>query len=590
MNDQQKATSSEIYRRLLQNVKPYWRIFAAGIVAMIILGLSEAGIPAILKPVLDGTFVEKDPFFLTWAPIGIVVLFLVRGLAGLASNAAFAAISTRLVYHLRMQMFERLLTLPTEFYDRSASGTLISKLVYDVTQVTQAATQVLTTLVKDTVTVIALVAYVFWLDWQLSLLTIVLGPAVVAVAYLMGRRIRRLSRELQGTFGGLTHVLEESTRGHKVVKVFGGQDYESRRFGKVATLVRHLQFKYQVTGSVGVPIVELLGAFVIAVVMYIGTARAVEDQLTVGGFVAFFTALGLLFSPIKRLTKMNDPLQRGLAAAESVFQLIDELPEDDRGSFTVERAKGELRFEQTRVRYAGMEADALGPIDITVPPKTTVALVGASGSGKTTLVNLVPRLYDPAGGKVLLDGVDLQDWKLGNLRRQISMVSQDVLLFNDTVAANIAYGADRSRDDIHDAARAAGPFEFIEALPQGFDTEIGEDGVRLSGGQRQRLAIARALLADAPILIFDEATSALDSKSERAVQEGLARLRVGRTTLVIAHRLSTVRDADRILVFDQGRIVEQGRHEDLIERGGVYAGLHREQLGPHHGGEPIIEP
>ena len=565
--------SREIYLRLLGHVRPYWPIFAAGIGAMVLLGLTEAGIPAILKPVLDGTFVDKDPFFLTWAPLGIVALFLVRGLASVASHAAFATIATRLVFDLRQLMFGRLLSLPTSFYDQHASGTLISKLIFNVTQVTQAGTEVLTTLVKDSVTVLALLVYVFWLDWQLSLFTFLLGPAVAGVAVVMGRRIRRLSRQLQASFGDMTHVLEEATRGHKVVKIFGGQAYEQRRFDAVATRIRHLQFKHKFAGSVGVPVVELIGAVVMAAVIYIGTGRAAADQLSVGGFVAFFAALGLMFSPIKRLTKMNDPLQRGLAAAESVFALLDELPEQDEGSYSTERARGELRFEGATVRYAGSERDALGPIDLVIHPKTTTALVGASGSGKTTLANLVPRIYEPSGGRVLLDGVDLQDWSLQALRRQIAYVSQDVVLFNDSVANNIAYGAPASDAAIRAAASDAGALEFIEAMPDGFDTPIGEDGVRLSGGQRQRLAIARALLADAPILILDEATSALDAQSEAVIQAALERLRQDRTTLVVAHRLSTVRTADRILVFQGGRIVEDGTHETLRLRRGVYQDL-----------------
>lgn len=566
-----------IYRRLLGQVKPYWKIFALAILAMVILGATEAGIPALLKPVLDGTFVEQDPVYLAWAPLFIIGLFLVRGIATFSSNAAFAAIATRLVYDLRMQMLDRLLDLPTAFYDQVAHSTLNSKLVYDVTQVTHAGTQVLTVLVKDSVTVVALVIYLFWLDWQLSLLILVLGPSVAAVAYFMGKRIRRLSRELQNTFGELMHVLEEVTRGHKVVKIYGGEAYERGRFHHIAKLVRHLQFKSQVAGNLGVPLVELIGAVVIAVVIYIGTSRAAEDQLTVGGFVAFFTALGLLFSPIKRLTKVNDPLQRGLAAAASIFGLIDQLPEADNGRHQVDRCQGRLLFEGVRLRYPGTERDALGPIDIAIEPETTVALVGQSGSGKTTLANLVPRLYQPTAGRILLDGVDLQDWQLASLRRQIAMVSQDVLLFNDTVANNIAYGTTAAREEIEQAARAAGALDFIEAMSEGFDTQIGEDGVRLSGGQRQRLAIARAFLADAPILIFDEATSALDSESEQRVQAGLEQLRNGRTTLVVAHRLSTVRDAGVILVFEHGRIVEQGNHDELLAANGIYTRLYTTQ-------------
>jgi subfamily B ATP-binding cassette protein MsbA len=572
------ATSAQMYRRLLRYARPYARVFAAGIVAMIVLGLSEAGIPALLKPLLDGTFVDRDPDYLTWAPLGLIALFVVRGLAGVGSSLAFTAVGTRVVYDLRQDMFRRLMTLPTAFYDRSATGNLISKLLYDVNQVMQASTEVLTALVKDTVTVAALLAYVFWLDWKLSLLIFLIAPVIAITAVVLGRRMRRISRQLQASFGDMTHVLEEASRGHKVVKIFGGYDYENSRFEGVSRLVRQQMFKFKVSSSVSVPVVELIGAGMMAAVIYLGTSQAMENQLTVGGFVSFFTALGLLFSPIKRLTRMNDPLQRGLAAAESIFALIDEVPENDTGSHRVDRAEGRVRFDAVEVRYGDSDKNALGPLDIDIEPRTTVALVGASGSGKTTFVNLLPRLYEVSAGRVLLDEVDLRDWQLANLREQIAFVSQDVLLFNDSVANNIAYGRPSDREAIRSAARDAGALEFIEKMPQGFDTMIGENGVRLSGGQRQRLAIARALLANAPVLILDEATSALDTQSERIVQDALETLRKDRTTLIVAHRLSTVQQADRILVFRDGQIVEQGTHAELLAGNGIYQQLNRAQL------------
>jgi len=571
-------TSTQMYRRLLRYTRPYAKAFAAGIVAMIVLGVSEAGIPALLKPILDGTFVDKDPVYLTWAPLGLIALFVVRGLAGVGSSLAFTAVGTRVVYDLRQDMFQRLMTLPTAFYDRSATGNLISKLLYDVNQVMQASTDVLTALVKDTVTVIALLAYVFWLDWKLSLLIFLIAPVIALTAVVLGRRMRRISRQLQASFGDMTHVLEEASRGHKVVKIFGGYDYENSRFEGVSRLVRQQMFKFKVASSVSVPIVELIGAAMMAAVIYLGTGQAMESQLTVGGFVSFFTALGLLFSPIKRLTRMNDPLQRGLAAAESIFALIDEIPENDTGTHRADRAEGRIRFDQVEVRYGDSDKNALGPLDISIEPRTTVALVGTSGSGKTTFVNLLPRLYEASAGRVLLDEVDLRDWQLLNLREQISFVSQDVLLFNDSVANNIAYGKPADRDAIRAAAKAANALEFIEQMSQGFDTLIGENGVRLSGGQRQRLAIARALLADAPVLILDEATSALDTQSERIVQDALETLRKGRTTLIVAHRLSTVQKADRILVFQDGSIVEQGTHQELLANNGIYQRLNQGQL------------
>ena len=572
------ASSKRIYKRLLGYVKPHWRIFATGITSMIILAATEAGIPALLKPVLDGTFVEKDPVFLTWAPISLIALFVVRGLAQTVSSAAFASISTHLMHTLREQMFGRLLHLPSAFYEREISGNVISRFTYDVSQISHAGVEVLNALIKDSLIVIGLLAYVFWLDWKLSLFTFILLPTVAGVAKVLSRRQRRLSRELQESFGDMTHVLDEAVRGHKVVKIYGGQDYEATRFERVAKQVRHRQFKLHLSATIGVPIVEIAGAVVMASVIYIGSSRAIEDQLSVGGFVAFFAALGLLFSPIKRLTKLTHPLQRGLAAAESVFAVIDQPKEIDSGTLRLEHCEGHVRFEQVAFRYPGAETNALGPIDLDIPPRSVTALVGASGSGKTTFVNLLPRLHEVSEGRILLDGHDIRELVRENLRQQIAFVSQDVVLFNDSVAANIAYGCTATPERIRQAAEDAGALAFIEALPRGFDTPVGENGVRLSGGQRQRLAIARALVADTPLLILDEATSALDTESEQLVQRGLERLRQGRTTLVIAHRLSTVESADRILVFREGRIVEQGTHDALMAAHGVYYQLNKAQL------------
>lgn len=573
-----ETPSKEIYLRLLSYVKPHWKVFAAGILGMVMLAATEASIPALLKPVLDGTFVEKDPVWLTWAPISLVALFVFRGFAQILSSAAFASISTHMMHAMRDQMFDRLLRLPASYYEHNVSGNIVSRFNYDVNQISYAGVEVLNALVKDSLIVIGLLAYVFWLDWQLSLLTFILIPTVAAVAKVLGRRQKHLSHALQDGFAEMTHVLEESIRGHKVVKIYGGQEYEASRFKKIAKRLRHQQFKLHVSATIGVPIVEFAGAIIMASAIYIGTARATEEQLTVGGFVAFFTALGLLFSPVKRLTKLTHPLQRGLAASRSVFTLLDELEEVDKGKKQLQNCEGHVSYEQVRFRYTNANEDALGPIDLEIPPNSVTALVGASGSGKTTFVNLLPRLYELSEGKITIDGIDITEVTRASLRQQISFVSQEVILFNDDIAANIAYGTDADMDAIRQAAEDAGALGFIEELPQGFQTQIGENGVRLSGGQRQRLAIARALVADARILILDEATSALDTESEQLVQLGLERLRAGRTTLVIAHRLSTVESADNILVFQKGQIVESGNHDALMQKNGVYHQLNRAQL------------
>lgn len=576
-NEPANVDSRQLYLRLLRQIKPYKAWFAGGIAAMIVLALTEAGIPAILKPVLDGTFVDKDPSFMAWAPLAIIALFLVRGTSGFISQVAFANITTRVVYDLRRRMFDQLIALPTTHFDGTTSGSLISKLTYDVTQVTEAGTEVITVLVKDTTTVIALLAYVFWLDWQLSLFTFLLGPIIAGVAIVAGRRMRRLSRQLQAAFGDLTHVLEETTRGHKVIKIFGGQDYERERFDKTANWVRRLQFKFRVVASASVPIVEFMGAVILSAIIYLGVNRTDAEAMTVGGFVAFVGAIALMFSPIKRLTKVNDPLQRGLAAAESIFGLLDSPTETDKGTTTPGSVVGSLEFRHVSLAYRDSEENSLHDINLSVPPHSTVALVGPSGSGKSSLVNLIPRFYTPSQGIVLLDDHDIADLPLAFLRRQIAYVGQDVVLFNDTVAANIAYGTDADRQAVTEAAEAAGAMEFIKKLPAGLATEIGENGVRLSGGQRQRLAIARALLEKAPILVLDEATSSLDTRSERHVQTAVEHLKEGRTTIIIAHRLSTIESADHIVVMDRGKIVEQGRHDSLMQAGGLYQQLYQNQ-------------
>ncbi len=573
-------SSRDLYLRLLRHVRPYWPQFATGILFMVLLALTEPAIPYLLKPLLDGTFVERDPEFLFWSPIVLMVLFLVRGICSLASQVAFAWVSGKLVIDLRELMFERILNLPTTYYDAHATGLIITKVTHNVTQVTAAATKVLMILVRDTVVIIGLLAYMLYLDWRFSLMVFLLLPVLALTVRVIAKRLRRLSREIQVSMGEMTHVLGEAVRGHKVIKVFGGRAGERRRFFRHANWVRRYQFKSKVADGASLPLVEAIAAVMIALLIYVGTGQFGHEPMTVGSFVSFLAALGLLFPPIKRLVGVNQPLQLGLAGAESVFGMIDELPESDEGKKELERASGALVFANVSFRYSAANEDALSDISFSIKPGKTVALVGPSGSGKTTIASLVPRFYETDQGSISLDGVDIRELTLNNLRSHIAYVGQESVLFNDSVAANIAYGSNGtvSQAAIEDAARAAYALDFISELPDGFDTRVGEDGVLLSGGQRQRIAIARALLKDAPVLILDEATSALDTESERYVQSALQNLTRDRTTLVIAHRLSTIAHADCILVIDDGRIVETGTHNELIALGGQYAGLYRNQF------------
>jgi len=565
-----KHSDKEIYFRLLKYVKPYWRIFSAGILGMILFAATEAAVPAILKPILDGTFVEQDPVYLVWAPVGLIALFAIRAIATFISSSSFAAVSTRLMYKIRDDMFTRLLHLPSSYFQQNITGNIVSKFTYDVTQISSAGVEVLTVLVKDTLIVIGLLGYLLWLDWQLSLLTLIIIPSAALVAKYLGRRQKRLSREVQELFGDITHIVDESVKGERVVKIFNGQEDEHKRFDFAANKIRLQQFKLNLSGAIGVPIVELIGAFVLALVIYIGASRTGTD-FTVGSFVAFFAALGLLFSPIKRITRVMHPLQMGLAAANSVFTLIDEKNETDQGSAkSPDSEKVSIAFNDVCFKYPTSETNAVGPVSFEVNTGQTIALVGSSGSGKSSLISLVPRLNNPTGGSISINGINTNELKLKDLRKLIGIVSQDVILFNATVAENIAYGEGLDLARVKKVAKAAYATDFIESLPLGYDTILGENGTRLSGGQRQRIAIARALYADPKILILDEATSALDTDSESSIQEALNHAKEGRANIVIAHRLSTIRDADIIHVLENGLIVESGSHPELKEINGRY--------------------
>ncbi len=571
--------SKDLYFRLLRYVRPYTRIFILSMLGTAAAAATEPMIPALIQPLLDGSFVEKDPHSIRLMPVLLVAVFIVRGITGFIGSVTMNWIAHRVVMDLRAALFDRLLTLPTRYFDDHSAGNLLSRLTYDVTQVMNATTQALITVVKDGLAVVGLLGWMLYLNWQLSLMAFLIAPGIAFIVRTVSRRLRRLSRDLQELMGDLTHVIDEVLQGHKVIKIFGGQDYERERFHRVNNRVRQLSMKLVTASEASGPLVQLLTVLALGAVIYFASLQSAADQITVGGFVSLFGAMAMLLAPIKRLTKVNEQLQRGLAAAETIFALLDESPEPDQGTQTLGRARGEVRIQNLSHRYRDEGAEVIQNLNLDVRPGETIALVGPSGSGKTTLMALLPRFYEPESGDILLDGIPIRNLRLANLRANIAYVSQEIVLFNDTVAANIAYGAGflASEAQIIQAAEHAYAMDFIRELPQGLNTLIGENGARLSGGQRQRIAIARALLKNAPILILDEATSALDTQSERKVQQAFDTLRQGRTAFVIAHRLSTIESADRIVVLDRGCIVEIGQHAELLACNGRYASLYRMQ-------------
>ncbi|MBG7601206.1 MAG: lipid A export permease/ATP-binding protein MsbA [Gammaproteobacteria bacterium] len=572
-----KPSSKETYLRLLGYLKPYRKQFAITIGAMILLGLSEAGIPALSKPLLDGGFVAKDMDSLKVTLGLLILLFFSRGLLLLLSRGMMGWISGKIVLDLRTSLFDLLLHLPTHYYDKYASGSIMSKITNNVTMVTSAATGTIMTLIKDSVMIVVLLSYALYLNWKLTLSIFIIFPPIILVAKAFSRRVRRFSHVNMRSLGEMTHILQESIKGHKIVKIHDGREYEKQRFFKVANRIRQFQQKALLAGAGNTAVVEIIAAVSVSVVIVLSTLYAIQEQQSIGHLFAFYIALGLTLAPAKRLASAMQPLQKGLAAAETIFELLDEEKEKDRGTHELHRVNGDILFHNVSFSYPGANKQVLKNINLNLKKGMNIALVGHSGSGKTTIANLIPRFYDIDQGSITLDGMDLRDIKLKSLREQIAIVSQDIVLFNDSVVANITYGMSPlpTMEQIKEAIKLANAEEFVSLLPEGIDTQLGEDGATLSGGQRQRLAITRAFLKNAPLLILDEATSALDTKTEEMIEESLTRLKSRKTTITIAHRLSTIINADVIYVMKDGEIDSMGSHAELLENSGLYRQLYQ---------------
>jgi len=580
LNDKDLSTW-QTFRRLWPMISPFRTGLIAAAIALVLNAASDTFMLSLLKPLLDDGFGKTESSVLKWMPLVVIGLMVLRGITSYVSSYCISWVSGKVVMHMRRRLFSHMMGMPVSFFDQQSTGTLLSRITYDSEQVASSSSGALVTVVREGASIIGLFVLMFWYSWQLSIILIVLAPIVSLAIGFVSKRFRNISKNMQNTMGHVTTSAEQMLKGHKEVLIFGGQEVETKRFDQVSNRMRQQGMKLVSASSIADPVIQFIASLALAFVLYAASFPSVMETLTAGTITVVFSSMIALMRPLKSLTNVNAQFQRGMAACQTLFAILDSEQEEDSGKLVIERSKGDVEFRNVTFTYPGRDIPALRDVNLMIPAGKTVALVGRSGSGKSTIASLITRFYDAQQGDILIDGHRVHDYTLSSLRNQIALVSQHVYLFNDTIANNIAYARTEqySREDIEKAARMAHAMEFINKMEKGLDTMIGENGVMLSGGQRQRIAIARALLRDSPILILDEATSALDTESERAIQSALDELQKNRTSLVIAHRLSTIEKADEIVVVEDGCIVERGSHKELLDRAGIYAQLHKMQFG-----------